>query len=78
LNGTLIKEILLGDGIKDMKVTDKEVIWTSYFDEGVFENYGWDEPIGSCGLPAWNQDGDQYMLIITLKVTLFAIVTLSM
>lgn len=58
LNGTFIKEFLLGDGIQDMKVTDKDVIWTSYFDEGVFGNYGWDNPIGSCGLRSWNQEGE--------------------
>ena len=46
------------DGIQDIKVTDKNVIWTSYFDEGVFGNYGWDEPIGSCGLRAWNEEGE--------------------
>lgn len=58
MNGTLIKEILLGDGIQDMKVTDRGIIWTSYFDEGIFGNYDWDNPIGSCGLRAWNQDGE--------------------
>jgi hypothetical protein len=58
LNGTLIKEILLGDGMQDMKVTDKDVIWTSYFDEGVFGNYGWNNPVGAYGLRAWNQDGE--------------------
>ncbi|MFZ5987722.1 MAG: hypothetical protein ACOYWZ_11435 [Bacillota bacterium] len=58
LNGNLIKEFLLGDGIQDMKVTDKNVIWTSYFDEGVFGNYGWHNPIGSYGLRSWNQEGE--------------------
>ncbi|WP_010243293.1 hypothetical protein [Acetivibrio cellulolyticus] len=58
LNGTFIKEFLLGDGIEDLKVTENDVIWTSYFDEGVIGNYGWDDPIGSCGLRAWNQDGE--------------------
>lgn len=32
-------------------------IITSYFDEGVFGNYGWDEPLGDCGLIAWTSDG---------------------
>ncbi|MCX7748205.1 MAG: hypothetical protein N2645_15165 [Clostridia bacterium] len=58
LNGNLIKEFLLGDGIQDVKVSSGGIIWTSYFDEGVFGNYGWDNPIGSCGLRAWNQNGE--------------------
>ncbi len=57
-DGVLIKEFLLGDGIQDLKVTNRNDIWTSYFDEGVFGNYGWDNPIGTCGLRAWNQDGE--------------------
>ncbi len=32
-------------------------IITSYFDEGVFGNYGWDEPLGACGLIAWTSEG---------------------
>ena len=28
-----------------------------YFDEGVFGNYGWDEPLGACGLIAWTSEG---------------------
>ncbi|EMS72061.1 hypothetical protein [Ruminiclostridium cellobioparum] len=56
-SGVLINEFLLGDGIQDLKVTEKNIIWTSYFDEGVFGNYGWDNPVGACGLRAWNQEG---------------------
>ncbi|WP_176444820.1 hypothetical protein [Paenibacillus herberti] len=40
------REFLLGDGIQSVQVTDKGIIWTSYFDEGVFGNNGWDKPIG--------------------------------
>lgn len=57
LKGSLIREFLLGDGIQNLQVTSSNIIWTSYFDEGVFGNYGWNEPIGSCGLRAWDQYG---------------------
>jgi len=59
LDGVLLKEILLGDGIQNLHVTRKGIIWTGYFDEGIFGNYGWDNPIGSPGLIAWNLDGEQ-------------------
>ncbi len=57
--GVFLDEILLGDGIQDTQVTREGEIWTSYFDEGVFGNKGWDQPIGSSGLIAWNYRGDK-------------------
>ncbi|RDU38715.1 hypothetical protein DRW41_03920 [Neobacillus piezotolerans] len=57
--GNLIREFLLGDGIQDLYVTRENKIWTSYFDEGVFGNYGWDNPIGAYGLRAWDSDGKE-------------------
>lgn len=39
------------------KSNKKNTVWTSYFDEGVFGNYGWDNPIRSCGLRSWTNDG---------------------
>lgn len=57
LDGELQQEMLLGDGIENVHVSDDEQIWTSYFDEGVFGNRGWVDPIGSCGLIAWHMDG---------------------
>ncbi|WP_157633601.1 hypothetical protein [Burkholderia ubonensis] len=66
LNGRLYRrdgvpcgEILLGDGIQTVQVTGAGEIWTSYFDEGVFGNYGWSAPVGAAGLIAWNRQGDQ-------------------
>jgi hypothetical protein len=59
LNGVLLKEILLGDGIQSLQVSKNGTIWTGYFDEGVFGNYGWDNPIGASGLIAWNIDGEK-------------------
>ncbi len=57
--GTFIREFLLGDGIQDLKVTAQNNIWTSYFDEGVFGNYGWKNPVGAAGLRAWNCNGSE-------------------
>ncbi|MDY8022037.1 hypothetical protein [Paenibacillus polymyxa] len=58
-DGHTVNEILLGDGIQSVQVTEEGRIWTSYFDEGIFGNYGWDEPVGSSGLVAWNEKGDK-------------------
>jgi hypothetical protein len=44
--GELLREFVLGDGIQDLQVTSTGHIWVSYFDEGIFGNYGWSEPIG--------------------------------
>lgn len=55
--GTKRKEFCLGDGIEDCITTqDKEII-TSYFDEGVFGNRGWNNPIGEPGIIVWNEQG---------------------
>lgn len=58
-SGKYLEEILLGDGIEDVQTTNDGLIWTSYFDEGIFGNFGWDEPIGSAGLIAWKANGEK-------------------
>ena len=58
-DGKFIREILLGDGIQNTQVTGNGVIWTSFFDEGVFGNFGWEEPVGASGLVAWDVEGKQ-------------------
>jgi hypothetical protein len=55
--GVLVDEILLGDGIQDVQTTADGKIWVSYFDEGIFGNFGWAEPLGGSGLVVWQQDG---------------------
>lgn len=60
-SGTFAGEILLGDGIQDVQTTANGTIWTSYFDEGVFGNFGWDEPLGSAGLVAWDRKGQKVL-----------------
>jgi hypothetical protein len=52
------REILLGGGIKGTQATASGVIWSSYFDEGIFGNYGWHDPIGASGLVARDTTGD--------------------
>ncbi|XGV97763.1 MAG: hypothetical protein ACAF41_02260 [Leptolyngbya sp. BL-A-14] len=59
LSGEFRREILLGDGIQSVQATSDGVIWTSFFDEGVFGNFGWDEPVGSSGLVAWDSEGNK-------------------
>ena len=58
-DGTRCGEILLGDGIRSVQVTGTGEIWTSYFDEGVFGNFGWGVPVGASGLVAWSRRGEQ-------------------
>ena len=40
-------------------MTEENKIWTSYFDEGVYGNYGWEVPIGRNGLRAWDSNGNE-------------------
>ncbi|UBF30463.1 hypothetical protein K9N68_35320 (plasmid) [Kovacikia minuta CCNUW1] len=58
-DGEFSREILLGDGIQSVQVTSDGIIWTSFFDEGVFGNFGWKEPVGSSGLVAWDSLGNK-------------------
>lgn len=58
-NGQWRRQFLLGDGIEDVQTTSDGHIWTSYFDEGVFGNYGWNDPIGQSGLVEWDKDGNR-------------------
>jgi hypothetical protein len=57
LNGEFNREILLGDGIQSVQATSSGIIWTSFFDEGIFGNFGWSDPVGASGLVAWNAEG---------------------
>lgn len=68
-SGSLVNEFLLGDGIQDLKVTNQNKIWTSYFDEGIFGNYGWDDPIGKSGLRSWENDGTPLYLHPTFEIS---------
>ena len=56
--GKVLRSLTFGDGIADCAVREDGVIITSYFDEGIMGNYGWEEPIGYAGLCVWNPDGE--------------------
>jgi hypothetical protein len=60
-NGKEISRFVLGDGIQDLRTTKHGTIWVSYYDEGVFGNYGWGrpgpQPIGKSGLVAFSPQG---------------------
>ena len=56
-NGHLIDAFTLGDGISHMQIDETDTIWVSYFDEGIFGNFGWDDPMGSAGLNAYSISG---------------------
>ncbi|MAT97321.1 MAG: hypothetical protein CL608_09280 [Anaerolineaceae bacterium] len=60
-NGVLKRSFLLGDGIEDVQTTTDGCIWTSYFDEGIFGNFGWHntQPVGLPGLILWNKFGEK-------------------
>jgi len=58
-NGEFLREILLGDGVQTMQATSHGELWTSYFDEGIFGNYGWRDPVGASGLLAWSETGEK-------------------
>ncbi len=55
--GRVVRHFVLGDGIADVQTTNEGLIWVSYFDEGVFGNYGWDKPMGSAGLASYDLQG---------------------
>jgi hypothetical protein len=61
-DGAVQSELTLGDGIENLQTSPGGSIWVSYFDEGVFGNYGWhgtgrSRPLGSSGLVCFGPDG---------------------
>lgn len=64
-NGYVINKPVYGDGISDIKYIGSERIVVSYFDEGIFGNYGFGDlgdsipPIGRHGLQVFNINGDK-------------------
>lgn len=56
-NGQLIKAFTLGDGISNVQIDETDTIWVSYFDEGIFGNFGWEQPMGSAGVIAYTMNG---------------------
>lgn len=58
-DGRLKRAFVLGDGIEHVQTAADGTIWVSYFDEGIFGNYGWDEPLGASGLVHWSANGER-------------------
>lgn len=57
--GELSRDFVAGDGINNVQIDIDGNIWISYFDEGIFGNFGWNEPLGAPGLICWNKDGSK-------------------
>jgi len=58
-NGQLIDAFTLGDGIAQVQIDEIDTIWVSYFDEGIFGNFGWDDPMGKDGFVAYSISGEK-------------------
>lgn len=57
--GNLVREFVLGDGINEVLVDGQGNIWAGYFDEGIFGNFGWNNPLGASGLVCWDRLGNK-------------------
>jgi hypothetical protein len=55
--GAHLRSFCLGDGVEHLGVDAAGTIWVSYFDEGVFGNHGWNDPIGAAGLVRFDSHG---------------------
>jgi hypothetical protein len=60
-DGRVDRTFTVGDGLQDLRTTPDDRVWASYFDEGVFGNYGWSNPgpppIGESGLVQFDREG---------------------
>ena len=60
-SGLELRRFTAGDGIQDVRTTPNGAVWASFFDEGVFGNYGWSHPgpecIGSSGCVRFDAEG---------------------
>jgi hypothetical protein len=55
--GAHLRSFCLGDGIEHLGVDAAGTIWVGYFDEGVFGNLGWNDPIGAAGVVRFDSHG---------------------
>jgi hypothetical protein len=55
--GRLTERFCLGDGIEHLAVDGAGTFWVGYFDEGVFGDNGWTQPIGAAGLVQFTEHG---------------------
>ena len=57
-DGVLKRRFVMGDGIQHVQVAHDGTIWAAYFDEGVFGNYGWNQPLGASGVLRFDANGE--------------------
>lgn len=57
--GQFIEAFTLGDGIENVQIDETDTIWVSYFDEGIFGNFGWENPMGTEGVIACTMNGQK-------------------
>ncbi|SRR6266404_879097 len=61
-DGSERQKFLLGDGLSHVQVDKEENIWVGYHDEGVFGNFGWQQPggpFGRAGLSCFTPSGQK-------------------
>lgn len=61
VDGRLKQQLLLGDGVAEVQITEHDIIWVSYSYQGTLGRYSshWHDLLGSTGLVAWNTDGEK-------------------
>ncbi|WP_201614123.1 hypothetical protein [Psychrobacter sp. JCM 18902] len=60
IDGELKQQLPLGDGVAEVQVTKNDIIWISYFDQGIFDgrySSNWYDILSSTGLVAQATDG---------------------
>ena len=58
-DGAFVAGLLLGDGLETIQATGHGELWAAYLDEGIFGNYGWENPVGAAGLVGWSEKGER-------------------
>jgi hypothetical protein len=58
-DGSIARLGCLGDGLEHVHIAEDGLVWTGYFDEGIFGNFGWGgphgpTPLGAAGIVAWS------------------------
>ncbi|WP_380166198.1 hypothetical protein [Jannaschia sp. R86511] len=59
-DGRTVRQGCLGDGVQHLQRAADGTLWVGYSDEGVFGNYGWNDPgpqpLGAAGLVQWSEE----------------------
>jgi hypothetical protein len=57
IDGSFVRELCFGDGIAEL-VCFKDEVTIGYIDEGIYGNYGWNDPIGRPGIVKFDLMGN--------------------